>query len=120
VIRNLTRHAVVILRPEWEGGGRRLVPALVLPPEGLFVGLQSRDLGVREVARVGGVAVPIHDVGEVGTSPLPEPVPGVWLVVAKKIADRHPGRSDLVVPFQVVRDADGTVVGCMGLGRPAR
>jgi hypothetical protein len=46
---------------------------------------------------------------------LPEAEPGVWLVVARLIAERCPERDDLLVPGPAVRDAEGRVVGCQGL-----
>lgn len=47
-----------------------------------------------------------------GVSGLPEPGNGVWLLVSRMVFDAAPGRVDLLVPHDVVRDDDGRVVGC--------
>ena len=51
---------------------------------------------------------------------LPNPEEGVVLIVAKAVADAAPRhRGDLMSPGRLIRDADGTVIGCDGLTRRA-
>lgn len=51
---------------------------------------------------------------------LPEPEEDVVLIVAKAVADAAPAyRGDIVSPGRLIRDEDGTVIGCDGLTRRA-
>lgn len=50
---------------------------------------------------------------------LPEPEEGVVLIVAKAVSDAVPNRGDLMSPGRLIRDEDGTVIGCDGLTRRA-
>ena len=51
---------------------------------------------------------------------LPEPEEGVVLIVAKAVSDAAPAhRGDLMSPGRLIRDEDGTVIGCDGLTRRA-
>jgi len=50
-----------------------------------------------------------------GRTVLPEERPGTWYIVSTLVAAAHPGRRDLLVPTDLVRSADGTVVGCRAL-----
>jgi hypothetical protein len=67
------------------------------------------------------VVIPSHGVARVADLPrgsvvgLPDPAPGVILVVSILVAERLPERDDLRVPGQQARDAGGRVVGCSGL-----
>lgn len=45
-------------------------------------------------------------------SGLPDPKDGVAYIVSQIIADALPERRDLLVPADVVRGADGQVIGC--------
>lgn len=47
---------------------------------------------------------------------LPEPEEGVVLIVAKAVSDAAPAhRGDMMSPGRLIRDEDGTVIGCDGL-----
>lgn len=51
---------------------------------------------------------------------LPDPEPGVVLIVAKAVSDAAPAyRGDLMSPGKLIRNEDGTVIGCDGLTRRA-
>lgn len=50
---------------------------------------------------------------------LREPEEGVVLIVAKAVSDAVPNRGDLMSPGRLIRDEDGTVIGCDGLTRRA-
>lgn len=51
---------------------------------------------------------------------LPEPEEDVVLIVAKAVSDAAPAhRGDLMSPGRLIRDEDGTVIGCDGLTRRA-
>ncbi len=48
---------------------------------------------------------------------LPEPQPGVVLIVSRITAEAAPDRGDLYFPDELVRDAKGQTTGCKALGR---
>ncbi|MEY9211036.1 hypothetical protein NI17_012335 [Thermobifida halotolerans] len=50
-----------------------------------------------------------------GRAALPEVCPGTWYIVSALVAAAHPERRDLLVPTDLVRAADGTVIGCRAL-----
>ncbi len=47
---------------------------------------------------------------------LPEPQEGTFLIVSQLVKTALPQRADLLVPAEVVRDAEGKIVGCKSLG----
>jgi hypothetical protein len=47
---------------------------------------------------------------------LPEPTPGIWLIVSQIVFSALPERKDLCVPAEVVRDATGAIIGCRSFG----
>jgi len=51
---------------------------------------------------------------------LPEPQPGVWLIVSQMVANAVPERRDLVFPAGLVRDDKGRITGCSKLGQVPR
>lgn len=53
--------------------------------------------------------------GEV--SGLPEPSRGTLYIVSSVVQAALPNRTDLVSPHDIMRDADGVVVGCRALAR---
>jgi hypothetical protein len=46
---------------------------------------------------------------------VPDPVDGVFYVVSAMLRDACPTRKDLLSPGDVVRDADGKIIGCKSL-----
>ena len=48
---------------------------------------------------------------------LPEPEPGTIYLVSSLVAQRCKGRSDVFIPNESVRDANGRIIGCKSLGR---
>lgn len=48
---------------------------------------------------------------------LPDPRPGVLLIVSRVIAEALPDRTDLVIPDEMIRDDQGRIVGCRALAR---
>ena len=51
---------------------------------------------------------------------LPHPRPGVYYIVSALVLAQVPNRADVFAPGPALRDADGRVVGCVGLsGTPA-
>lgn len=113
IYRNLTPHALqvksldgatVVILPDSRGAARVVYDRL--PPE------QTNIAGHEVQISVAGS--PREIVG------LPEPEEDVILIVAKAVADAAPAhRGDLMSPGRLLRDEDGTVIGCDGLTRRA-
>ena len=110
---NMTPHALyvktvageyVTIPPSPDGAARVIYDRL--PPE------QVRIDGHEIAVAVAGA--PREIIG------LPEPEEGVVYIVAKAVADAAPRhRGDLMSPGRLIRDEDGTVIGCDGLTRRA-
>lgn len=61
--------------------------------------------------------VPVTLVGFGTVVGLPGPVDGVGYVVSRATAEALPRREDVYYPDGVVRDDQGRIIGCTGLGR---
>jgi hypothetical protein len=59
--------------------------------------------------------VPIVRVTAGEVANLPAPRKGVWLIVSRIVAQALPQRSDLLAPYQEVRDENNQIVGCRAL-----
>ncbi|SDN85896.1 hypothetical protein SAMN05216355_11913 [Actinomyces ruminicola] len=115
---NLTPHEVIL---HLDGGPLRLPASDVVPRLLLSEGRQE-TLVVNDPEYPGEAAsvreVPIA-VGATWLGidpPLPEPRPGTVYVTSRVVAEHFPERSDLVWPDDLIRDADGQVVGARRLG----
>ena len=110
---NLTPHALsvkaldgatVVIPPSKDGAARVVYDRL--PPE------QTNIAGHEVQIAVAGSPREIIA--------LPEPTDNTVYIVAKAVADAAPaGRGDLMSPGRLLRDEDGTVIGCDGLTRRA-
>lgn len=93
------------------------------PPDGEPIPLpqvgNARAVARREPSGVvdafGGVPVHAITYGEI--TDLPEPREGVFYVVSMLIAQLQPDRDDLGFPDDLVRDAEGTIIGFRSLGQ---
>ena len=47
---------------------------------------------------------------------LPEAEEGVFFIVSQMVKNACPNRIDFLVPTEMVRDADGRIIGCKSLG----
>lgn len=111
---NLTPHAITIPdcpRPDGDG-----TAPWTLPPSGKIA--RARE----QINRGAPIAdIPTSYVHYFGTIDLPDPQPGVYLVVSSLTAEAayHAGRkyADLLVPGDPVRDAAGKIAGCRSLAR---
>jgi hypothetical protein len=104
VIVNLTPHEITVLGPGCEIVKR-------IPPSGSVARLESWTVPRGED---GGVPITFTEFGS--PEGLPDPKEGVWLVVSQLVKSRLPGRADLLVPSEVVKDRLGRVLGCRSLG----
>lgn len=82
-------------------------------PKGEIVPRLSQ--ATKEVEVVEGVSITETSFG--ATQDLPEAQDGVLMIVSRLVLAGNPDRTDLVVPNELVRDADGNIVGCKSLAR---
>lgn len=101
---NLTPHPVTVY-----GTGNHVM--LRCPPAAspVRVAVARTDAG-----QIDGIPVVVE---RRGTAELPAPADGVGLIVSLPVALAHPERSDLLVPTDLVRSPEGTVIGCRALSR---
>lgn len=101
---NLTPHPIVVL--DADGG-----VAVTVEPSGCTARLSTEQAGRWELV-VDGATIEVSQIAERGPAELPEAEPGVYLVVSSVVAAARPGRPDLLVPDDLVRDVNGAVIGC--------
>jgi hypothetical protein len=106
-IRNLTPHTVTLLV------GDRRVDMLA---SGILPRVVEQEAAAPPVT-VSGVEVPVVEVRLGTVQGLPERAAGVFLVVPRAVAQAHPHRDDLLIPYRLVRDSGGAVVGCAAFAR---
>lgn len=106
-LRNLTAHPVTIVGEN----DSVILPAGTSPPRIADEVVRSSSVAI------GQLAVPVRDIVAGSVSGLPEPQEGVLLVVPRIVATACSHRTDLVIPFDDVRDHAGRVIGCRALAR---
>lgn len=100
-IRNCTPHTLNIHTP---------TGVVILDPSGIV----PRVTTVTEAASdLEGIPVATSRLGSI--TGLPEPEPGVYLVVSQIVAQAARRRFDLLFPGELIRDDRGRPVGCKGL-----
>lgn len=106
---NLTPHAVTLL------GGEHSV---TLEPAGPAARVTMATEVVETLQLEDGLSLSIRQGTPGAITGLPDPEPGVVVIVSRLVADAAL-RSDVVYPDDLVRNDTGQVIGCRGLGRPA-
>lgn len=107
-VRNLTRHAVVVLDDD------RVLASF--PPSGQEARLRER-VGTRPAVTLDEVAIPTVSVAyESIVDGLPPYQEGTVLVVSRVLAAAV-SRTDLYFPHEEVRNATGGIIGCRALGQ---
>jgi hypothetical protein len=101
-IRNLTPHDVVVQRPDGQ---------VRIPSEGVARVLDR----ARDDSAIDGVPIVALSTG--GVVGLPEPEPGVLLLVSRVLALAVTDRTDLVFPFGEIRDDSGRILAVAALAR---
>ena len=116
---NLTPHPVRIYRSDTpdrvEDPDAGVV--MILEPSGEVARLSESVIGEDTVLNDEGVEIPVSLVSYAEVEGLPKPQEGVAYVVPVMTALAAAGREDLLVPYEQVRNQEGTVVGCRRLGR---
>lgn len=118
MIKNLTPHPMHVFPPDCpdriEPGS--VEPLAVVPPSGEVVRLgESVVNGPRALD---GTGIPVVDITFGTGEGLPPFQLGVLLIVSRPVAMTNPRRGDLLVPHDVVRDLDGSTLGCRAFARP--
>ena len=88
---------------------------LILEPSGEFARLSESVTG-EETVVTEEAEIPVSLVSYAEVEGLPEPQQGIVYIVPLMTA-LAAGRDALLVPYEQVRNPDGTVVGCRRLGR---
>lgn len=104
VVKNLTPHPIHVV--DADGNVTRTFQS-----EGL-VRLKANT--VTAGFEVDGIPVTTTQFGE--AEGLPTFQEGTFLIVSQLVKSALPGRKDLVVPAEVVRDPNGNIVGCRSFG----
>jgi hypothetical protein len=110
---NLTPHEINI---HVELGSAHLSRTLTLAPSGIVPRARTTQRTIGHVL-VEGVEVPVAQTAYGEVYDMPEPQPDTWLVVSLIVAQACPGRADLLIPGEAIRDGAGRIVGCRGLAR---
>ena len=108
---NLTPHSLNIYRSAED------ISPIIVPPSGTVARVATRPLDTEWVED----GVPLQEIALIGVQGLPEEQPGVLYIVSGMVVDHlgswGPQRADVVAPGELLRDAAGRPVGCVGLRR---
>lgn len=99
---NLTPHEINV----YDGD----ILAVTIPPSGQVARVSER---ATKAGEVDGVTLYTTQRGDVAA--LPEPAANTLYIVSAQVRLALPERADLVSPGQLVRDANGQPIGCVGL-----
>ncbi|MFI6883942.1 hypothetical protein [Streptosporangium canum] len=117
---NLTQHPIRIYRPETPDRISDLSEGLlaVIPPTGTEARLAVSPAPASTVT-VDGHRIPLRPSTYGAAVNLPDPQPGVLYLISLPLALelRSSGREDLLTTDRLVRNMEGTFIGCRGFGR---
>lgn len=108
---NCTPHEITVVGEAGE-------VVLTLPPSGMVARCSVKKEHVATLG-VGNHNIPVSWVTFGEVVDLPEPVDGVIYVVSRIVAEARRDRDDLLIPDDLVRDAEGRVIGCRGFSTVA-
>lgn len=104
---NLTPHALTLHGLHGDGG------VLNVPPSGQVARLAVTRQPLAPIT-VGGVTLPVNRPTLGDITGLPDARQGVVLVVSALVAEAA-NRPDVMSPGELIRDADGVIIGARGL-----
>lgn len=105
---NLTPHALNIM-PSGPTG-----PVVTIPPSGLVARCEV-DREQVDTVTVDGITIPVNQTQFGTVSDLPAPRPDTIYVVSALVAQRVPGRRDVYIVDDAVRDDQGRIIGARAL-----
>jgi len=85
-----------------------------VPPSGTVARAATARQQVA-VLDIDGVTVPVNRVPFGQVENLPEPAEGTYYIVSSIVAQALPGRQDLLVPDDTIRDSQGRIIGARAL-----
>lgn len=100
---NLTPHEITVITDDGK--------EIKIPPSGRIARILTKD---EKVGEVNGISM--YETKLVEVQDLPEPMPNTLFIVSVVVAEKV-RRSDVLAPYSLVRDENGTVKGCRGLCR---
>lgn len=96
-------------------------PVMILDAEGkLIARFESAGqirLAARTIADLAIDGIPTSRTEFGAPEGLPEFCDGTFYIVSQLVKSALPGRTDLLVPAEVVRDSGSQIIGCRSLGR---
>ena len=101
---NLTPHAITIIKNDGT--------TMTIEPSGAVARVAVDSYQLRSIL---GVKITKNEYHEV--TGLPEPKEGRYYIVSVMVAQRVPGRNDVLVTNEAVRDDKGRIIGCRSLAR---
>ena len=105
---NLTPHALVMMPGGPDG------PTVTIPPSGQ-VARCAVDREQVDTVTVDGITVPVYQTRFGEVSGLPAPRPDTIYVVSTLVAQAVPGRRDVYIVDDAVRDDQGRIIGARAL-----
>jgi len=105
---NLTPHSINFV----DASG---APLVTIEPSGQLARVTAKTVNTGEVT-VGDVTLPVTGTSYGTVEGLPAPEEGTIYVVSSLVASRVPGRLDVFIPNESVRDDSGRIIGCKSLG----
>lgn len=103
---NLTPHDIVIQLSATDTE----VKSIIIPPTAPMARVEVSTV---EIGHVDGIPLVIPTYGE--TTGLPDPQPGVFLIVSNIVLAANKNRFDLLTPSRPIRDEAGKVIACGAL-----
>ena len=109
---NLTPHSIVIVLED-DDGVQTLVP---IPPSGEVARIATETEEVTPIYLDDGTIIPVKRTSYTGIAGLPPQQPQVGYIVSRIVCDKvRAERYDVFAPGDLVRNAEGQPVGCLGL-----
>lgn len=102
---NMTPHAITIVKKDGE-------KIMEIPASGKTIRLKTST----ESAGFAIEDIPVTKTTFGEPEGLPDFEDGTFFIVSQLIKNAFPTRNDLLVPAEVVRNAEGNIVGCTSLG----
>ena len=105
---NLTPHKITFIGDKG---------SLSIDPSGDLARVSSttKEIGHIYVTKF-GISIPITTTVYGEVEGLPDPVDDTIYIVSSLVAQRVPGRNDVFIPNESVRDENGRIIGCRSLG----
>ena len=105
---NLTPHALNLMPAGPDG------PVVTIPPSGQVARCAAYRMQVDTVT-VDGITVPVNQTHFGSVFDLPDPQPDTIYVVSAMVAQAVPGRRDVYIVDNAVRDDQGRIIGARAL-----